>query len=50
MIIGFAVIPLIYTIKQIRSEKRDRAKKLELIQRRLAQKESKRKLPNITND
>lgn len=42
VIIGFIVIPLILTISQIRSTKRERARKLELIQRRLAEKESKK--------
>jgi hypothetical protein len=40
-IIGFMVIPLLLTISQIRNSKRERVRKLELIQRRLVEKESK---------
>ena len=39
--IGCILIPLMLTISQIRNTKRDRARKMKLIERRLAEKESK---------
>ena len=51
VIIGVCVIPLIYTIGAHNKKKRDRARKLELIQKRLSQIEkNKESLDSTISD